>query len=358
MERRVTIKDIALEAGVSLGAAHYALSGQPGVSEETRARVLAIAQKRNYHANRAAASLKRKTIKIGVVFPDIAGVNRFYLSYYWEGQRSYFQSIRDYNIQIIEKSFRFGENSLTESWKSLEREDVQGLVCATGYMNERDKQTVKRLSENGVAVALTGEDLPEADAICCVQPNYDVIGRTIAELLSRQIPAKTSILVCAGQREIPSHYEVVQGMQAFFAGQPEKKILCCYHGQGEQAAPFQESLEEAFEKDPEISACFSVTARDSVILARALQHSGRAGKLSAVGSDMFLENVLLLKEGIFTNLLNKNPYSQAYMAARYLAEYLIRGTRPPQRRIYVGSEVVFQSSLPLYEEDGANRLFL
>ena len=55
--RRVTINDIAKQAGVSKGAVSYALNGRPGLSEATRARILRIADELGWHPNLAARSL-------------------------------------------------------------------------------------------------------------------------------------------------------------------------------------------------------------------------------------------------------------------------------------------------------------
>jgi DNA-binding LacI/PurR family transcriptional regulator len=55
--RRATIKDIAERAGVSKGAVSYALNGRPGVSDETRERVLTIAKELGWYPNRAARAL-------------------------------------------------------------------------------------------------------------------------------------------------------------------------------------------------------------------------------------------------------------------------------------------------------------
>jgi DNA-binding LacI/PurR family transcriptional regulator len=55
--RRVTISDIAARAGVSKGAVSYALNGRPGVSDTTRARILAIAGELGWYPNRAARAL-------------------------------------------------------------------------------------------------------------------------------------------------------------------------------------------------------------------------------------------------------------------------------------------------------------
>jgi DNA-binding LacI/PurR family transcriptional regulator len=55
--RRVTIRDIAERAGVSKGAVSYALNDRPGISDATRARILAIAEELGWYPNSAARAL-------------------------------------------------------------------------------------------------------------------------------------------------------------------------------------------------------------------------------------------------------------------------------------------------------------
>jgi DNA-binding LacI/PurR family transcriptional regulator len=55
--KRPTISDIATRAGVSKGAVSYALNGQPGVSDATRQRILAIAEEIGFNPNSAARAL-------------------------------------------------------------------------------------------------------------------------------------------------------------------------------------------------------------------------------------------------------------------------------------------------------------
>ncbi|WP_112135700.1 LacI family DNA-binding transcriptional regulator [Glycomyces dulcitolivorans] len=64
MARRFTITDIAAAAGVSKGAVSYALNGRPGVSEATRAKILAIAAEMGFVPNRAARSLSVATSQV------------------------------------------------------------------------------------------------------------------------------------------------------------------------------------------------------------------------------------------------------------------------------------------------------
>ncbi|MDG4808255.1 LacI family DNA-binding transcriptional regulator [Micromonospora sp. WMMD1120] len=59
--KRPTIADVARRAGVSKGAVSYALNGQPGVSEATRQRILAIAAEIGFSPSSAARALSAAT---------------------------------------------------------------------------------------------------------------------------------------------------------------------------------------------------------------------------------------------------------------------------------------------------------
>lgn len=69
----ITIKDIAMMAGVSYATVSRALSGSPEVSESTRERILALCQHVGYTPNVIARSMiKKNTFSIGMILPDIS----------------------------------------------------------------------------------------------------------------------------------------------------------------------------------------------------------------------------------------------------------------------------------------------
>lgn len=74
--KKVTITDIAREAGVSIGLVSRVLNADESarVSSQTRQRILSIAEKRGYEANLFAAALRtERTGIIGVLSPNLSG---------------------------------------------------------------------------------------------------------------------------------------------------------------------------------------------------------------------------------------------------------------------------------------------
>jgi ABC-type sugar transport system substrate-binding protein len=88
-----------------------------------------------------------------------------------------------------------------------------------------------------------------------------------------------------------------------------------------------------------------------MLLGRALLETGKAGRVFAIGSDLFDESVKLLRDGVLNNLVEKAPYAQGYLGARYLVENMLLGKLPEREAIYVGSQMVFRSGLKVYEQD-------
>lgn len=81
--KRPTIADVARRAGVSKGAVSYALNGQPGVSDATRQRILAIAQEIGFNPNSAARALSgasANAVGLALCRPArLLGVEPFYM---------------------------------------------------------------------------------------------------------------------------------------------------------------------------------------------------------------------------------------------------------------------------------------
>ena len=102
MEHRVTIKEIAAEAGVSTGTVHRALYGKKGLSEQTRQQILDLCARRGYRANSAASALKRSALRIAAAFPGPQEENSYFYGSVWHGFRRCMAELDDYNLEVLE----------------------------------------------------------------------------------------------------------------------------------------------------------------------------------------------------------------------------------------------------------------
>ncbi|WP_263248732.1 LacI family DNA-binding transcriptional regulator [Saccharopolyspora rosea] len=115
----VTIHDVAARAGVSVATASRALSGQRGVRQENREKVLAAARDLRYEPNVVAAALRsRTTHTTGMVVPKIA--NPFFATL----------------VEAVEQELQGGQRSL--------------LLANSHYDPETEQQQVRALLDRRV----------------------------------------------------------------------------------------------------------------------------------------------------------------------------------------------------------------
>jgi DNA-binding LacI/PurR family transcriptional regulator len=127
---RVTINDIARRSGVSKGAVSYALNGRPGVSAQTRARILEVARELGWAPNRTARLLSgSRTDTFGLVLardPRTLGTEPFYMEFV-AGLESVL-SIRSYALLLQVTPDSDSEFALYPKWWSERRVDAVVVV--------------------------------------------------------------------------------------------------------------------------------------------------------------------------------------------------------------------------------------
>lgn len=355
MKSRVTIKDIAAEAGVSIGTVHTALSDKKGVSDETRERIKELAKEMHYKPNTTASLLKRKELQIGICLPSTDGDGSYYPPQLWNGYRAYKEKIRDYNVSFREFSYSNndgpGDVGLRQKLdrkalkQVLDKGELNGIVI-NGNGCPFTGEELREYVEKGLVLVLLDTDIPDSGRLTCVMADHHCIGRLMAELIMPRIPSCGSVLFYAGSKEYPSYRLLEQGFNAYMQENGyENQIYREYVNQINEET-YQNILRDV--KRPDIAAVCGASSRTSIMLGRALRESGKAGKLVAVGSDLFDENKEALRQGVFQNLIQKNPFAQGFMATCLLVEYLLMD-RTPEELFLVGSQVVFSSNLSQVE---------
>jgi LacI family transcriptional regulator len=120
---RVSAADVARQAGVSPAAVSYVMNGRPGVSLETRERVVAIAQELGFRPNQLAATLSRSRSHIlGLVLSQMAN------PFYPELAIGVTLAARTAGYQVFLAHTEDDEESLSETIRAMLERSVDGIV--------------------------------------------------------------------------------------------------------------------------------------------------------------------------------------------------------------------------------------
>ena len=154
--RRITLKDVAREAGVSINTASRALNDRPEIHPDTKERVLRAAAKLGYRPNKLARGLRsNKTEIIGVIVGDIA--NPFF-SAVVQGMGKKAKSL-GYSL-ILQDTGEDYENE-EEAVRIMQYEQVDGVLLTPV---QTDKKTVQLLQEAGIPFVLVARYFTDIEA--------------------------------------------------------------------------------------------------------------------------------------------------------------------------------------------------
>ncbi len=205
MSKKLTVKDVAREAGVSTATVSRVLNRTGYVSESVRVQVLDVVERLQYQPNSIARSLKQeKTNTIGIVVPDMT--NPYFMTIARHIQRSCVSA--GYHLLLMDSE----EDAAKEcdALDLLMEKRVEAIVLA-GTERNRDKLTSIRA--RGTALVLIDRRIEGVDADVVCEDNANVTVRAVTELLDR---GHRRVGVIAGPERIVTARERSEGVAAAF----------------------------------------------------------------------------------------------------------------------------------------------
>lgn len=132
VKKRISIKDIAAIAGVSHPTVSRALRGEGRISEETRLRIMAIAQDLGYTPNLVARGLvTQRTQSIGLVVTDIGD------PFHSEIIRGVEHVVSHYGYSLFLASTTAGPEQELRTVRSFHGRNVDGMIIASSQIGGR-----------------------------------------------------------------------------------------------------------------------------------------------------------------------------------------------------------------------------
>lgn len=283
---RITIRNVADEAGVSIATVSFVLNNRPGqvISEPVKKRVLAAAQKLNYAPSAAAATLARKqTANVAIIFyrNDLLITNPFY-SFVVQGAIKQ-AAASEYNILFSFMHDEYMDQS--DLPKVIREKNAEGVL----FMQAVSPELIRELQAREVAVVAV-DCHPRLEDLDTVYVDNEGGARAACRHLLEL--GHEEIVMLTAPSEVPSLVDRRRGFLAelFDAGFAASDVQSIAEAERiDFLSGYLKSL-ELFKERPSVTGVFCANDEMAAGALRAAHESGRRipEDLSVVGFDDIL----------------------------------------------------------------------
>ena len=341
---RVTLKQIAERANVSIGTVDRALNNRPGVSAQSKQRVLNVAAELGYRPNRFASALSRRNaLRLGVVFPDRP--EAFYRDIEC-GVDQAARELQDYGVHVEKIRYELqSPEDTADCLHGLLGAKLDGLaINAAGAMQASD---VDALVQAGVPVITFNTDLPDCRRLFYIGNHSRESGRMAGELLHMLLGGEGAVTVLGNFARTLPFLERFGGFFEFIRSAPTRlEVVRCMECRSDPDEACR-SLLDLLERTPDIRGVFCTGYSSTIGAVRALRHLDRRD-VRLIGYDLTAETADALREGWCDMLLYQEPFEQGYQAARLLARHLMENWLPEQTQLFLDTQVLIRSNMNRY----------
>lgn len=334
--KRITIKEIARRAGVSVGTVDRVLHNRGEVAEATKKLVLRIAKEGNYTTNVFARSLKlNKSHQIAVILPLD--------NEYWQTQQSGIQeAAEEYESLGLQLRFypfdRSNQGSFVSKATQAIDEEPDAVILAP-LMEKEASDICLKLSKKNIPFVFIDSNLEKLSPLSFIGQDSVQSGYLAAKLLTYGLdkPTKVSVLKYADFDSLNKTIdERLTGFRSYF----EEK-------------GWNQDLIQEFNVRKEFDPYEIFAGKDALVfvpnsrahqIARRLALTASDNQFRILGYDLIKENAEALDMGLVDFIIDQNPRFQGQQGILALYKTLIVHTEVKQYQ-FIPLEVVTKENL-------------
>lgn len=324
--KKITIKDIALKAGVSIGTVDRVLHNRPGLKEETKNKILDLLKESDYQPNLIARALiSKKEYTIAVLIPKKSTENGF-----WEkpleGIIRAENEIKSFNFRV--KLFLFDqhdEEDYVQQIRKIINSNPQGVVIAPFFVDET-KYFASKLNEAGIPYVFINSDMKTEKRIRYIGQDSYTAGYLGAKLLQYGLKKKGTVLIINNTKNTENFnhfYERNNGFTSYFNEHNMQQDFLLL--KKNIFNDFESTIQQIFLEHTDIVGIY-VSSSKSYLTARYLEKINRKDIL-LIGYDVVDENAKYLESGYIDFIISQRPEEQGYLSITELFNYIAKGGR-------------------------------
>jgi LacI family transcriptional regulator len=346
---KITIKEIARLAGVSLGTVDRVIHNRPEVSESTRNQVLKIIEELGYKPNLIARTLASKKKTVICVFIPKPSKSNVYWSEPVEGVKRAEAEIAHFGVEVKQFSYNF----LVEEEFKLAAQEILDLkpdgVVLASFFEYLTSEFTLQCDELSIPYVFIDSKLPQSNYLSFIGQDTYLSGMIAAKLIDRTLSEGACVLIANVTRNFDnttSFSQRTEGFKTFFDNNSKgKKLTLLDISLTDADDPENITMGETILKTEKLEAIYVPNSRAFIIAEQLLKHN--ITHLKLVGHDLIEHNNQFLNTGLIEFLINQRPQEQGYKAVMTLFNFIVLGTVPPKEDL-IPIDIVIKENLHCY----------
>ncbi|WP_181704290.1 LacI family DNA-binding transcriptional regulator [Chthonobacter albigriseus] len=312
---KVTLKDVAEAAGVSIATVDRVLNRREGVRGATVERVEGAIRRLGYAPSSLASRVQPLPNRFLFILPS--GDNPFFAALADAVHRlKEWLPFGGSTYDVVEVDVFDGE-ALARALGAVSR-DVYAGVAAVALDHPAVREAVNQLRRDGLALVTLVSDVPSSNRDRYVGVDNTSAGRTAGTLLGRFLPdRKGKVALIAGSLALRDHAERRFGFEQVIAQDfPSVEVVAVREGRDDPAR-VKLLAEEVLRAHRDLAGLYNVGAGTHGVI-EALEAAGRARDVVFIAHELTEENRAALVRGTIDAIINQDAGHEARSAARIL----------------------------------------